>query len=320
MDNNAENGTNVPEKKEKGYAEEVKGTIISALLDGSSFLQRNRKGIDYSFNAVSGTVYSGVNQAYLQQVRLNKGYINPHFMTYQQCLDKTLFVKHGEKGFSINYWAFPARYQKDEYPINPETGLADKSKQPIFKKGMTKLKNGREYGENQYNTVFNLEQISPNFHRYRIPANAEIDENGKKKGVNEIVSAPFVLNKDVQLKNPYLLRDENDNIVKDANGNPEYKAKPGMHYKAKDDSIIERFAEDMSKYFNSCITGEEFKAVKYSQEDIKTLQAEIDNRQSHVFEKINSADFSATGQDKKNERIETNRAKKAEERSASIPF
>jgi len=293
----------VAEKKK--YAEEVKGTILNALAENKSFLQKDRKGIDYSLNCATGTVYSGVNQAYLEQVRVNNDYKNPHFMTFQQVVDRGMLVMSGQKGHIINYWVPQARYQRDEYPIDPKTQKEDRSMPIIHAKGSLKLdKDGKPYGENEYNFVFNLQQINPDQHHFRIPANApEVD--GKKIGTFFVASKAFLINDNVKLDNPYVFTNKD--------GKDEYRAKPGMFYKAKDDSIIERFAEDMSRYFNSCVTGAEFKAVKYTPEEIKTLQAEINNRQSPIFSKINDAALYATGQNEKAERIETKRQEKANE-------
>ena len=282
-----------------GYGETVKGAIFNALAAGTSVLQKDRQGVDYSLNAASGTVYSGINQLYLQQVRANNNFANPHFMTFEQARNKGMFVKKSEKGAIINYYSNPMRHHRTEYPLGAD-GLPDKSQKPIHEKGdVKKDAKGHAISGNEYNFAFNLEQINPELHNFR--KNSRVNEEGKRVGGYEYASSAVVFNNNVKLENPF----------------PE-TAKPGLHYKAKDASIIEKFGEDVSKYFNSLYTGEKFTAVKYTPEEIKTLQAEITNKQSPVFEKINTGSLLAAGNTAKIERIEKARESKAERQKAQI--
>jgi hypothetical protein len=281
-----------------GYAETVKSAIVDSLEKGNSVLQKDRSGIDYSINASSGAVYSGVNQLFLQQQREEKGFKNPFFMTVQQAQDKGLFIKSGEKGQIISYYASTVRYHRDEYKRD-EKGNVEKDANGkeiiLHKKNEPKLnEKNQPYSGNEYNYVFNLQQINTEYRQYRQNATRDADGNAKPGFV--IASKALVINENPQLENPF-------------------QAKKGAHYQKTDNTIMEKFAEDVSKYFNSIYTGAKFSGVSYTPDEIKQLKTEINNPRSSFFQKVNDASLVAAGQTEKLDRINENRQKKAERQS-----
>jgi hypothetical protein len=288
------------QQKSGGYADTVKSSVVEALENGTSVLQKDRSGVEYSMNASSGAVYSGVNQLYLQQQRANKGFKNPLFMTVQQAQDRGLFIKSGEKGSIISYYTKTMRYHRDEFKMdgNGSRVKDDKGHDIILhKKNEPKLNDkGQVQSGNEYNYVFNLEQINTEFRQFR--QNAQVDENGNAKPGFVIASKALIINPDVKQDVPY------------------DTAKKGSHYVKQDDSIMERFAEDVSKYFNSIYTGSKFSGVKYSPEDISKLKTEINDSRSPFFQKVNDAELIAAGRTEKLDKINENRQKRTERQTA----
>jgi hypothetical protein len=291
---------NTSSNRSRGYADTVKSSIIEALENGTSVLQKERQGIDYPVNASSGTVYSGVNFFYLQQERSDKKHNSPFYMTVQQAQDKGLSVKSGEKGSIISYYAQTVRFHRDEY-ARDDSGKIKKDANGndiiLHKKNEPKLnEKGQPYSGNEYNYVFNIEQINTAYRQYR--QNATLDKEGNSRPGFVFASKAFVVNPTPDLQNPF----------------PEI-CKKGAHYMKTDDNIIERLTEDFSKYVNSCTTGEKFKAVSYTPNEIKELREIIMDARSPFFQKVNDGYLAATGQTQKLDKINENRQKKTEEKT-----
>jgi hypothetical protein len=251
----------------KSYAVIVKSTVIESLERGTSVLLKPRKGVDFSLNAVSGTVYAGVNQFHLQQIRESNGWKNPHFMTAEQIFSMNMSIREGQHGSIISYWADPKRYHRD---MTDAAGVAHKKGEVMV--GI----NGNPLKGYEYNYVFNVEQIDPSLKRVRRT------QEGEKQIV--VSSNVFALNAGAKLINPF-------------------KVEPGVYYKAKDNSTIEKFAEDVSRYLNSCYTGAEYEPAKYTKKQIKELAEEFSHPRSRFFEKINDGGMVATGQIERLEKI-----------------
>jgi hypothetical protein len=60
---------------------DIKQTICDGLLKGNSVILQAREGIDYSFNASNQKPFENVQQLYMQQIRQNKNFKNPYFMS-----------------------------------------------------------------------------------------------------------------------------------------------------------------------------------------------------------------------------------------------
>lgn len=92
------------------YSVEVKETILNSLEKGTSVLQKDRSGIEYSQNAKSGAIYDGLNQLHLQQFRADNDKKSPYFLTLNQIDEKGMGVKEKTHGALISYF-----YKKQNY-------------------------------------------------------------------------------------------------------------------------------------------------------------------------------------------------------------
>lgn len=287
--------TNSDEVKTYSYSEEVKDTIIGSLEKGTSVLQKDREGIRYPQNDFSKTIYNGVNNFLLSQRLEDGGYESPMLYTLEQMKQRAFWVKPGEKAIAtINYYCPEGlRYHFDEYPMID--GRPDKTQVPIHKKGDFKLdEEGKKIIGYDYNNVYNVAQIDPNLKQFK--RFAKPDEQGRK-GVWETVPDSF----EIRLKT---------DIRQEA---PFNTAVPGIVYKAQDNSILEVFAEQYSKYVNSCVTGCKYKAWKPTSKQIEELKSLSSENNSQLFKKINDAYFLGVGNTEKYNFVNTRREEKARE-------
>jgi len=301
--NESTNGTSY------SHAKEVKKLLIDAIANGTSVLLKDKKaGTNYAANPESNTVYTGLNQLVLQQSMENNGFENPYFVTTDQARAKGRFPKNLSLNTTISYYCPEGvRYDFDVYPI--KDGKYDKSVEPIHRKGdVKKDTDGKVIIGYEYKPMYNLEQLGT----FQYRENAQVDENGKKVSWVE-VEDPYALKPRSEIHLPIPFQGKN------------FKFDPSKptFYKAKDDSALEVFAEQASKFLHSCYSDNyEYKAWKPTPEQIKSLQSEIDNEKSLFFQKVNDASFQAIGRNDIQERVNENRQKKLQnaqkENTASI--
>lgn len=146
---------------------------------------------------------------------------------------------------------------------------------------------GKETKGYEYNYVFNMAQIDPT-------------QKVRRNNETRTASNAFSINTNIELTKPF-------------------QVDAGVAYRAKDSTIIERFAEDVSKYLNSIYTGHRFEGVAYSAQDVAELKAEFALPRSRFYEKVNDAGMIAAGMTEKLERIQRAREQRAQgqERSHS---
>lgn len=253
---------------DRPYDTRVKETVLNAIKDGTSILQQPREGVDYPVNLSSGTAYAGLNLLVLQQERANNNWENPHFETLTDINSKKFRCKEKSLGVPVSYWNPVARYKEDGVDAN---GIE-------HKKGQIKLdSNGNQYGEREYKTIFNLDNVDIRQHNF----------NHKTKEW-EVASNPFAINTDYKLANPY------------------GEAIKGIHYKASNNSAIEKFTEAASKYINSCYTGEVYEGTAFTKKEIQELQTEFSKSNSPFYKKINEANLVAVGKEDTLKKINTN--------------
>jgi len=298
------------------YGYTVKSAILGALANGTSVLQQDREGIDYSMNYVSKTVYEGVNQLYLQQMRKDHNWESPNFITHTQAqpsreaMEKNpnavrMYFKGGEKSSVISYWNDKPRYKKNEYPIDPLTGKEDMTKEPTHKKNdliLDPVTNEPIKGQQEFAAVFNAAQINP----YQFAGRKGfVTEDGKMIPSPKVAQNYPIMDK-IEMVNPYVIVDKDTKRVVEA------IAKPGMVYTAKDDSVMEIFKAKVSEYFNSCFTGAKFNKAEFTPEQIKELSKEIDNKDSKFLQFVTDAHLIASGNTGKLNKLEARREWKAE--------
>jgi len=290
-------------KKEKKYIETVKDTILDALSNGTSVLQKDRVGgIDCSINADTNTIYSGINQLFLQQIRQNKGFKSNKFLTESAIQDNRMGYTYGAELFPVTYWQKELKYRENVYPIGPN-GKYDYKQPPIHLKGSPRIDaNGNLIGSgyDQF-IVVNLDQVDQRKHTYKIDA--------EKFGKNQDGSAKGGYIKEEQPK-----RYDLDFIPK----TPE-KCVAGDYYKAQNSSdTVDYFKQEVSKYINSVLTGTSFKASEFSKKQISDLKTKHFKDDSLFFKVINSASILAFGDKERNTTIENNRAKRAKEKGRGM--
>ncbi len=98
-------------------------------------------------NQTTGKPYRGGNALYLMITALEKGYVDPRWMTYKQSAEKNWQVRRGEKGTPIEFWDFARRTA-----AAGETSDADESEKDT-------PDHSRRSVLHRIYTVFNAEQI-----------------------------------------------------------------------------------------------------------------------------------------------------------------
>ena len=250
-----ENDFTVSRKKSNSW---IFQQIIEPILEDKSVLQKNRNGgVDYPFNASSGSCYTGINAVLANQIRLNTGRDENSpdncraYMKIEQIDNRNMGILKGSFGVPISFWMPVLRYQQNIYPQipNPDgTGtIPDYSKGPIHRKGEPKLDgNGVPVGPgNEITLSFNMRDINQDRH---------IRKN------KETIISPQGFKYDF---------DHNPGAIPGAVKN--------AGYTAKDSSTKEYFLEVLSKYFNSIYSGGSFEAAKFTPEQKADLKKELDN-------------------------------------------
>jgi hypothetical protein len=105
--NHDSNGT------EQYYRDSIKQAIIKPFIHNTSILQTPRSGIDYSMNGESGKPFEGVQQLFLQQIRKNKHYQSPYFLSITDSEKYGFPLKPDEEGYILSY--VNKQNQKIEY-------------------------------------------------------------------------------------------------------------------------------------------------------------------------------------------------------------
>lgn len=96
--------------KPMDFTEEFKDSVIKNLLAGTSILQEDRKGIDFSSDPFNKPFYNSINQFILQQKRKTGNFINNEFITTDYLIKfkdpfipLSHFIKDGELGSAISF-------------------------------------------------------------------------------------------------------------------------------------------------------------------------------------------------------------------------
>lgn len=106
------------DEKRQALAEKVIGDIQS----GKPFFWNSGHIGGPPKNAVTGKRYRGGNAVTLYVTSLDRGYIDPRWMTFEQAKSQGHKVKKGEKGTHIEFWT-DKKLTKER---NPETGMEEK--------------------------------------------------------------------------------------------------------------------------------------------------------------------------------------------------
>jgi len=85
------------DRAKEEYAEHVRSFIGNSLIEGKSVLLNNNNEINYSFDAEKGKVLTGLQQLYFQQIRHEKGFKSPYFISSSERLD----IKPGQMGIVL---------------------------------------------------------------------------------------------------------------------------------------------------------------------------------------------------------------------------
>lgn len=161
-----------------------------------------------------------------------------------------------------------------------ENDVTNKEGVVIHKKGDPKT--------DEYKYVYNLDNVDPRLRKF------------------DPVSKKMVITSNV-----FSIKDENKQQV------PYDTTKKGMFYKANDESVIEKFTSDVSRYMNSLYTGEKYTASTYNKKEIADLKTEFLKPYSKFFINIDKAFYVATGKMDKFERLINNVDKKQAQLVAS---
>lgn len=89
-----------PEAAKNEFLEHLKDYIGDSLINGSSVLCQKNDKIDYSYDAEKGIIPTGMQQLYFQQIRKDRFFKSPYFISSENKLP----IKPGEKGIILgNY-------------------------------------------------------------------------------------------------------------------------------------------------------------------------------------------------------------------------
>lgn len=251
---------------------------VGALEKGTSVLQGDGRGVRYSANMATGTVYAGVNQLLLQQARKDNKWENPYFINFDDASSRGFFVKPGEHGQSISWWNNSLRYKKD---ITDADGV-------IHTKGSIKYKDGAPERGYDFDILYNAAQIDVRMRKW------DYDKQQHVVASNAIALAP-----NPQLTVPFTVE-------------------PGVAYSVEkhgaisDVPAVHKLLEASSKYLNSIYTGADFKGSDYSfsQQDIKDINSYFAQAPGKFMSHFHDIHLLATGQEKRLEDLVEKRAQR----------
>lgn len=270
------------------YGDQVRETVIGSLVNGKSVLQKDREGIDYAQNPMSGTVYQGINLLYLQQVRENNGYKSPNFATFSNIESSNAMVSRRPDATVEYYHAQGVHYQKNVY---------DESGAVLHAKGDPVLDaNGQNPPRSTYTNVWNYESVET------VSRKVTINKNDPSYPAESYATNPFD-------KNPALMPHTMD-------------IKPSDVYKAKDNTPLERLAEAASKYMNSCYTGEKYKATEFTRNDVRDILKTCEHSNAPILKALSTAGYHASGaarraEERKNSNSNTQSNEQSQEQTRS---
>lgn len=161
-----------------------------------------------------------------------------------------------------------------------ENDVTNKEGVVIHKKGDPKT--------DEYKYLYNLDNVDPRLRKF------------------DPVSKKMVITSNV-----FSIKNENKQQI------PYETTKKGMFYKANDESVMEKFTSDVSRYMNSLYTGEKYTASTYTKKEIADLKTEFFKPYSKFFINIDKASYVATGKMDKFERLVNNVDKKQAQLVAS---
>src|SRR5689334_12192783 len=85
--------------------QKVSDFVIKSLESGDIIWKKQWHSLGLPKNICSGHVYRGWNMFLLIYITMHYQYITPYFLTFKQAAEKGGYIKKGEKGTSIIYWA-----------------------------------------------------------------------------------------------------------------------------------------------------------------------------------------------------------------------
>lgn len=89
----------------KQYREEITGKLVEAMKTGTAPWQRPWRGSEGAQNAVSGRLYTGMNQVILSMAGNDiDGGKDPRWLTFKQASENGLKIKKGSKGRKVILW------------------------------------------------------------------------------------------------------------------------------------------------------------------------------------------------------------------------
>jgi antirestriction protein ArdC len=106
-------------------------------------------------NAVTNKPYKGINVMPIMLTRVEKGYTDSRWLTFNQAKEKGGSIRKGEHGVNIEFWS----YKKDAMEKDPKTGKWKPVKEFNPKTGKMENKQvDREFPLVKPYTIFNVEQ------------------------------------------------------------------------------------------------------------------------------------------------------------------
>src|ERR1700722_19780872 len=92
---------------QRDYRQEVTDQVIKLLESGTAPWQKPWEAGELGgtpYNPTTMKPYRGGNVLGLMITSMARGYTDPRFCTYKQCLDNGWQVRKGEKGTGIEFW------------------------------------------------------------------------------------------------------------------------------------------------------------------------------------------------------------------------
>src|SRR4051812_24089730 len=97
--------TNRPIGNRKDIYKQITEVVITHLESGNVVWKKGWNSLGLPKNAITNHQYRGWNAFYLNFITVIHNYKIPYFLTYRQAVEKGGYIKNGEKGYQVIYWA-----------------------------------------------------------------------------------------------------------------------------------------------------------------------------------------------------------------------